>query len=124
MNFNIGAYIVFLALMIFIIVYVGRLFFTNGRVFIIALFEGAVEKADGVNKILLIAYYLFNIGYAFLKLKTWQRISNLEGLLSSLATNMGILILILAITHYFNMLVIYLLSKPKSNSITNKSFQS
>ena len=124
MNYNIGAYIIFLGLMIFIIVYVGRLFFTNGRVFIIALFEGAVEKADGVNKILLIAYYLFNIGYAFLKLKTWQRIANWEGLLSSLATNMSILILILAITHYFNMLVIYLLSKPKSNSITNKSFQS
>jgi hypothetical protein len=124
MNYNVGAYIVFLALMVFVIVYVGRYFYTNGRVFIIALFNGNVSLADQVNKLLLLAYYLFNIGYSFIKLKQWQKVSNFEMLLSSLASNMGVLIFILAITHYFNMLVIYLFSKSKSISITNKSFQS
>jgi hypothetical protein len=103
---------------------VGRYFYYNGRIFIIALFNGHVALADQVNKLLLIAYYLFNIGYAFLKLKQWERISNWEMMCSTLATNIGILILILALTHYFNMLVIYLLSKSKSISIKHKSFQS
>jgi hypothetical protein len=124
MNYNISAYIIFLALIVFIIVYVGRYFFTNGRIFIISFFNGNVSLADQVNKLLLIAYYLFNIGYSFLKLKQWKKITDFEMLVSSLASNIGVLIFILAVTHYFNMLVIYLLSHSKSFSITNKSFQS
>ena len=124
MNYNISAYIIFLSLMIFIIGYVGRYFYTNGRVFIISLMNDNLELADQINKLLLIAYYLFNIGYACLTLKYWQRVSNIETLFSSLSINMGVLILILAFTHYLNMLVIYYLSKSKSHFITNKSFQS
>ena len=123
MNYNICAYLIYLALMVFIIVYVGRYFYTNGRVFIISLLNNNVETADHLNKLLLIAYYLFNIGYACIKLKYWQKVTNIEMLFSSLSLNMGLLILILAVTHYFNMLVIYYLSKSKSFSRTNKTFQ-
>jgi hypothetical protein len=124
MNYNILAYIIFLTLIIFIIVYVGRYFYSNGRIFIIALFNGNSTMADYINELLLIGYYLFNIGYAFLKLRQWEKVNNLETLFSSLATSIGVLIFILALVHYFNMLVIYLLSKSKSISITHKSFQS
>lgn len=123
MNYNIVAYIIFLTLMIFIIVYVGRYFYSNGRIFIIALFNGNVALANHINKLLLIAYYLFNIGYAFVKLRQWEKISNSELLFSSLASNIGVLLFILAVTHYFNMLVIYRLSKSKSILSPNKSFQ-
>jgi len=118
MNYNICAYIIFLCLVIFIIVYVGRYFYSNGRVFIVSLFNGNVVLADQINKLLLIAYYLFNIGYSFIKLKQWAKIYNIEELFSSLASKLGVLILILAVTHYFNMLVIYQLSRSKSISIT------
>jgi hypothetical protein len=118
MNYNIAAYIVFLISIIFIIVYVGRYFYSNGRIFIISLFNGNVELADQINRLLLIAYYLFNIGYSFLKLKQWQKVVSLDVLFSSLASNIGVLILILAVIHYFNMLIIYMLSKRKSISIT------
>lgn len=121
MNYNIGAYIIYLALMVFIIVYVGRYFYTNGRIFIISLLNGHELLADHINKLLLIAYYLFNIGYACIKLRYWQKVSDVETLFSSLSVNMGLLILILACTHYLNMLAIYLLSKKKHYSITNKS---
>lgn len=121
MNYNIIAYIVYLFLMIFLIVYVGRYFFKNGRVFIVALFNGNESLADQINKLLLIAYCLFNIGYAFIKLDHWRKVNSIEQLLGTLSANMALLILILGITHYFNMLVIYLLSKSKSNFITNKS---
>ena len=124
MNYNIAAYIVYLSLMVFIIVYVGRYFYTNGRVFIISLLNNQVQLADQLNKLLLLAYYLFNIGYACITLRFWQKVNNIEMLLSSLSTNMGLLILILAFTHYMNMLMIYFLSKSKTNFITNKTFQS
>jgi hypothetical protein len=118
MNYNVLAYIVFLTCIIFIIAYVGRYFYSNGRIFIVSLFNGNVELADQLNKLLLIAYYLFNIGYSFLKLKQWQKVGNLETFFSSLASNIGALIFILAVIHYFNMFIIYLLSKKKSISIT------
>jgi hypothetical protein len=124
MNYNVGAYIFFLVLIIFIIVYVGRYFYTNGRVFIVHLFNGNVALSDQVNKLLLIAYYLFNIGYAFIRLEHWPKITSLEMMTSSVASEVGVLIFILSVTHYFNMAVIYKLSKSKSISITNKSFQS
>ena len=123
MNYNLTTYGIYLILMVYIIVYVGRYFYTNGRVFIISLLNNNVELADHLNKLLLLAYYLFNIGYTFIKLKSWQRVNNIESLFSSLSTNMAVLILILALTHYFNMLVIFYLSKSKSFTITNKSFQ-
>jgi hypothetical protein len=120
MNYNILAYAIYLAIMIFIIVYVGKLFHSNGRVFIISFFHGHVQQADNLNNILLLAYYLFNIGYAFVKLRFWTHVDGIGILISSLGTNIGILILILAITHYFNMLLVYILSKKQSLSFTHK----
>lgn len=120
MNYNILAYAIYLAIMVFIIAYVGKLFHSNGRVFIIALFNGHQQQADNLNNILLLAYYLFNIGYAFAKLRFWTHITDIAELISSLGTNIGILILILAVTHYFNMLLVYYLSKKQSLSFTHK----
>ena len=120
MNYNIGAYMLYIALMVFIIVYVGRQFYQNGRIFILALLQGNASLTNHINRLLLTAYYLFNIGYAFRKLQHWQKITTVEGLFSSLSVNMGLLILILALTHYGNMAAIYILSK--SNFINHKTF--
>jgi hypothetical protein len=120
MNYNILAYAIYLGIMIFIIVYVGQHFYRNGRVFILGLFKGHAAQADNLNKILLIAYYLFNIGYTCLKLRFWTHVTDSEILVSSLSTNIGILVLILAVTHYFNMALVYYLSKKQSFSFTHK----
>jgi hypothetical protein len=120
MNYNVSAYLVFIVLIMFIIIYVGRYFYTNGRVFIIVLLKGNESLADYINRLLLAGYYLVNIGYAFLKLKSWGKINSVEEWLSSLGVNIGTLILVLAFLHYVNMLVIYLLSK--SDFKTHKRF--
>jgi lipoprotein signal peptidase len=120
MNYNIAAYLIYLVMMIFIIIYVGRLFHQNGRIFILSLFEHDSSLTTKVNNILLTAYYLFNIGYAFVTLQHWEKGLNLQTLISSVSHNTGILVFILSVTHYFNMGMIYLLSKHKSLFITTK----
>lgn len=120
MNFNTTAYGIYILIILFIIIYVGRFFHRKGRVFIVDLMKGDTTYADNLNNILLLAYYLFNIGYAFLKLRTWEYVSGIEILISSLGSNIGLLILILAVTHYFNMWLIYYLSKKHSLSFTHK----
>ena len=124
MNYNIAAYLIYLILTIFIIVYVGKLFYKNGRIFILALFKGDASRTDIVNNMLLIAYYLFNIGYALMTLRHWDKILSIESLIAAISVNMGVLIFILASTHYVNMMLIYYLSRSKSLTITSKSFQS
>lgn len=111
MNYNLIAYIAYISITLYIIIWVGRMFHSNGRVFILKLSQGEVDICDRVNNILLIAYYLFNIGYAFLQLKMWGTIDILPQFIASLSQKIGLLILILAITHYCNMLLIYILSK-------------
>lgn len=117
MNSNIAAYFIYLTLTIYIIVRVGKMFHNNGRVFILALYKGDAPATDNINNLLLVAYYLFNIGYAFLKLKTWEKVISSQQLISSVSSHLGPLILILAMTHYFNMLLIYFLAK-KHNTFT------
>lgn len=111
MNNNIIAYIAYISITLYIIVWVGRMFHINGRVFILKLYHGNAEATDTMNNILLVAYYLFNIGYAFLQIKMWEHIISLSQLIGSLSRQIGLLILILAVTHYFNMLLIYILSQ-------------
>jgi len=119
MNSNILAYAIYLTITVYIIYWVGRMFHRNGRVFILKLYHDQEAAADTTNNLLLVAYYLFNIGYAFLQLKTWSYIRSCEQLIASLSTNIGLLILILAVTHYFNMVLIYFLSRSdKTKTIT------
>lgn len=111
MNYNILAYIIYAAITIYIIYWVGRLFHKNGRIFILRIFQGRTAQADATNNIILIAYYLFNTGYAIVQFSNWQAVPDLQMLIASITVKTGILVGILAVTHYFNMLLIYLLSK-------------
>lgn len=111
---NLLAYAIYAAITVYIIYWVGKAFHTNGRIFILQLFRHDEAMTDTTNNILLIAYYLFNIGYAILQLSYWEKVTDLATLISSITTKMGMLIIILAVTHYGNMTLIYFLSKRQS----------
>ncbi len=111
MNYNILSYIIYCVVTIYIIYWVGKMFHSNGRVFILQLFRHNEAMTDTTNNILLVAYYLFNIGYAVLQLSLWIKVDSIGSMIVSISEKTGILIFILAVTHYFNMLLIYILSK-------------
>ena len=120
MNYNILSYAVYGCITAFIIYYVGKLFHQNGRVFILRLFNGNEPLTDTTNNILLLAYYLFNLGYAIAQLSFWERVQAIDSVISSVCSKTGLLVLILAVTHYFNMLLIYLLSKKNTSLLITK----
>ncbi|MBO9594907.1 MAG: hypothetical protein J7599_18530 [Niabella sp.] len=111
MNYNILAYIIYAVITIYIIYWVGRLFHKNGRIFILQLFHHHAAQTDATNNIILIAYYLFNTGYAIVQFSNWQPVLTIPALIASIAGKTGILVGILAVTHYFNMALIYFLSR-------------
>ena len=70
------------------------------------------------------AYYLFNIGYAVAQFSMWKRVSTVDEMIASISTKTGVLVIILAVTHYFNMCLIYVLSKKQHLFIKSKNYQS
>ncbi|PSL34760.1 hypothetical protein [Chitinophaga ginsengisoli] len=108
---NTLAYIIYLFITYLITVRVGFIFYRNGRLFILGLLKNDVSLTDAINRILLVGYYLVNLGYAALMISTWDTIITWTELLSSITVMTGKIVLTLAIMHYFNMLVIYLISK-------------
>lgn len=108
---NTLAYIIYLFITYLITVRVGFIFYRNGRIFILDLLKNDVALTDAINRLLLVGYYLVNLGYAALMINTWDTIISWTELLSSITVMTGKIVLTLAIMHYCNMLVIYLISK-------------
>lgn len=108
---NIAAYIIYLLLTFLITVKVGNVFYKNGRNYILSILKGDETITDAINKILLIGYYLLNLGYATVMLSFWKTITNFSMLVASVATMTGRIVLSLAIIHFVNMYVIFLIGK-------------
>jgi hypothetical protein len=115
---NTLAYIIYLFITYLITVHVGLRFYRNGRVYILRLLHGDEKMTDSINNILLVGYYLLNLGYASLMISTWKTIGAWAELVGSISTMTGKIMLALAIMHFFNMTVIYFISR-KHNTITH-----
>ena len=60
------AYLLYLAITVPLTIYVARTLFRNGRVFLHDVFDGNDALADAVNRLLVVGFYLFNLGYVAL----------------------------------------------------------
>ena len=61
---TIAAYVVYLVLSIGITIWVAKTLFKNGKVFLHDIFHGNQALAESVNNLLLVGFYLVNVGYA------------------------------------------------------------
>lgn len=102
MNLNILAYIVYLLITAVIILYVGKLCYTNGNVFIQNLLQENKVLASRINKLLLIGYYLLNIGYCAITIVSWDIIETRLKLIEIVSFKVSLIILIIAVMHYIN----------------------
>lgn len=107
------AYTLYGTLALLLIGWLGRNLHRRGRVFILGLFRGDARPADAMNNLLLAAYYLFNAGYAFVRIWHWAPVQGLAGLSATLGRQLGVLMLILAIAHYVNMGLIFWLARKR-----------
>ena len=110
---NILAYIFYLLITYLITFKVGLVFYRNGKVYILHLLHGNEHLADSINRLLLIGYYLLNLGYAALMVSTWKTIHTAEEVLVTVFSMTGKIMLTLAVIHFLNMTVIYLLSRQR-----------
>ena len=95
---------------------VGWVLYKNGEVYLYTIFKNDTTVVKNINNMLLIGYYLFNLGYATVTVSCWERIYSVEQLISFLAEVLGKIILLLAIMHYNNIFWLNYLSKRKTNN--------
>jgi hypothetical protein len=112
---NTLAYILYLLITYLITVRVGLLFYRNGRLYILNLLHQDEQLTSFINRILLVGYYLLNLGYAALMLQTWDTIHTWQQLLASIGTMTGKIMLTLAVIHHCNMAMILLISKRNNH---------
>jgi hypothetical protein len=108
---NITAYIIYLVITYLITAWVGKILYKNGRHYILAVLKNDEQLTDIINKILLVGYYLMNLGYATIMLSFWKTISSFAELIASVGTMTGKIVLSLAVMHYINMYAIIIIGK-------------
>jgi hypothetical protein len=104
-------YAAYIVLSLFITIWVGRSLHKNGRIFLVENFQGREALADSVNHLLLVGFYLINIGFVTLALRFGGRPNGLVDSIEYLSTKVGLVILVIGFMHFNNMFVLIKLRK-------------
>ena len=103
---NVAAcYFSYLAISIGLTVWVARTLHRSGRVFLVDAFHGNQELADSVNHLLVVGFYLVNVGYIALALRTDSPMETFRQIIELESVKIGVVLLILGAMHFFNILV-------------------
>lgn len=105
MNWTVGAYVAYLLIAVPITVWVASTLSHNGRVFLADVFESKPELADAVNRLLVVGFYLLNLGFVMLYLRGGGEVADLTGLFETLSVKIGIVMLVLGVIHFVNVMV-------------------
>lgn len=114
--YTIGLYFGYLIISILMTIWVARTLFHNGRVFLVKMFNGEEKLADSINHLLIVGFYLINIGYISLSLSTEQKPLDLAECIEVLTKKVGIVLLILGAMHFFNLFLFAKFRKKISNT--------
>ena len=110
-TFTVAAYLVYVACSVVLTVWVAKTLHSNGRIFLVDAFRGNERLADSVNHLLVVGFYLINVGYVALALKYGQKPSDLQTAIEFFSTKIGLVLLVLGFMHFFNLLVFSLMRR-------------
>ena len=113
------SYISYLAVAVPLTIYVAKSLYQNGRVFLVECFKGNEELADSVNRLLLVGFYLVNLGFVSLYLRSSVEIEGLRGVLELLSQKIGVVMLILGGMHFFNLYLFTKIGRKPTTRNTN-----
>lgn len=104
-NFTVSMYLAYLAISVALTVWVARTLHKNGRIFLVDSFLGNEGLADSVNHLLVVGFYLINIGFVTLALKYGDKATDAQTALEILSSKVGMVLVVLGVMHFFNLFV-------------------
>jgi len=100
------SYALYLVIALAITVWVARTLSKNGIVFLVQCFGQNGELARSTNHLLVVGFYLVNIGFITLTLSYAGEPQTLSGAMRFLAGKVGLAVIVLGGMHFFNMAMI------------------
>ncbi|MCR6661782.1 MAG: hypothetical protein NVV60_01200 [Luteimonas sp.] len=98
------AYGLYLVISVGMTIWVARALSSNGEVFLIRCFGQDRELAASTNRLLVIGFYLVNLGFISYRLGNWQ--VDTVSLIPQVGSRVGVSLLVLGLMHFFNMMMI------------------
>lgn len=103
--FIVYSYFIYLAISLTVTIWVANTLYRRGRIFLGDAFQGREELADSVNHLLVVGFYLINLGYVTLALKTTGNPAGLREAIELVSDKLGLVLLVLGAMHFFNLFV-------------------
>ena len=117
MNNTVITYIAYLIVAVPLTIWVAKTLHKNGRVFLIKSMKNDESLADSVNHLLVVGFYLVNIGFVLLYLKLKNQVFDIDGVFEALSAKLGVVMLVLGAMHFFNIFVLARIGKSKTNIV-------
>ncbi|MEU9476355.1 hypothetical protein [Streptomyces sp. NPDC048191] len=117
MDRTVIAYVIYLVVSIALTVWVARTLSRNGRIFLADVLRGNDKLADAVNHLLVVGFYLVNLGFVALYLSGDETIDDTRGIFEALSTKLGVVLLVLGAMHLAN---VYVLNRIRRRGIMER----
>jgi hypothetical protein len=99
------SYLIYLLISIGLTAGVGRALARSGRAFLLDVFGGNESLAEAVNRLLVVGFYLLNLGFVTLTMRTQGNIDSARQGVQLLSVKIGEVLLVLGALHFANLAV-------------------
>lgn len=113
------AYAVYLAISTAMTLWVARVLYRNGRAFLADAFHGNEPLTDSVNHLLVVGFYLINLGYVARSLELHEKPATIERAVELISMKFGWVLLVLGVMHFLN---IFVFSWMRKNGLLTRVF--
>jgi hypothetical protein len=115
-------YLVYICISVVLTIWVARTLHKRGAIFLVDAFQGNAELAASVNHLLVVGFYLINIGFVSLALKTSEVITTPRAGIEMLSDKLGVVLLALGGMHFFNLFVFSRIRSHGHGNAPRRSF--
>ncbi len=105
-NLPIAFYLIYATVTLALVVWLARTLFNTGNQFLEDVFDSK-ELGYAVNRLLVIGFYLLNMGYAFMLYQLEPSYASVADAWNQLVNRLGVLFLSLGAIHLVNMMVLW-----------------
>lgn len=107
----VACYIAYLVISLSVTIWVARTLQKSGRPFLIDAFHGNGELADSVNRLLVVGFYLINIGYVTEALRSTGEVATARSAIELVSDKIGMVLVVLGAMHFMNLYIFNRLRK-------------
>jgi hypothetical protein len=106
MTVTVATYLIYLLVSMALAAWVAYTLSRNGKIFLVEVFHGDEPLADAVNRLLVVGFYLINLGFVLLYLGAGQQVNDIQDAFQVLSTKLGTVLLVLGVLHLTNVWIL------------------